>query len=267
MELIINDIKMKVFIKISLLMLLPSFLNAQETFKLRVMSINTKECGRYVSYKAGPFAEFINSYSPDVVALQEVDFNTLRNGKKDWLGELALLTNTIPYFCQSFTYQGGGYGPALLSKTPFYKAKTIVSKITGANEPRATGWIYIELPGGNILRVGSTHLALESSEITIKNIADINKNIFGEDQTHPTLLIGDFNADEGSDPITYACIKWQDIGKGSGKTIPSDAPKKRLDYIMGYPKGKWSHSSYKIIARPDMSDHCFIVADLIFNKE
>lgn len=136
----------------------------------------------------------------------------------------------------------------------------------GAKEDRATGWIYIMLPSGAKVRVASTHLALESSQITIRNIADVNKNIFAEDTQTPTLLIGDFNATPDSDAITYARNKWQNIITDNIFTLPSDDPDTRLDYVMGYPKS-WECTHYEVIARPDLSDHCFIVADVTITVE
>lgn len=239
---------------------------AAQTLSLRVMSMNIKEGGRYIGNVSEPYSELIKEYDPDVVALQEVDYKTIRNGGKDWLNEVAEQTGMFPYYCQSFVYQGGGFGVALLSKYPFYKAEKIVSVIEGAREQRASGWIYISLPDGEKVRVASIHLALESSQITIRHMADLNKKIFENDTETPTLLIGDYNSTPESDAITYIKVKWQDISKGTEPTIPSDAPKTKLDYVMGYPKN-WTRQSYETVARPDLSDHCFIVADVSFTEE
>ena len=237
-----------------------------QSIRLRVMSMNIKEGASYAGHESGPYAELINGKAPDVVCLQEVDWMTVRNGGRDFLNELASKTGMFPYWCMSFSYQGGGFGVALLSRYPFIKAEKITTVLDGAKEPRSTGWIYVMLPGGGTVRVASTHLALETPQITTRNIADINSRMFENDSLTPTLLIGDFNAAEGSDPIAYAKTRWQEIGAGTGFTIPSDKPNRKLDYVMGYPK-KWNASSYEIIARPDLSDHCFIVADVVYGEE
>lgn len=245
-------------ILIILCFLLCQSLSAQT--ELKILSMNIKEGAKFADHKAAPYAEIILEEKPDFVALQEVDYCTVRNGGIDWLNDLAQATGMMPYYCKSFDYQGGGYGVAILSKYPFYKAEKIVSVIEGAKEPRATGWVYVCLQSGQIVRVGSTHLALESAEITTKNMADVNKKIFAEDTTTPTLLIGDYNAAPDSDPIEYFKLKWSCVSSGIGNTIPSDKPTRCLDYIMGYPKAVWTMKSHKILARPDLSDHCFIVA-------
>ena len=93
----------------------------------------------------------------------------------------------------------------------------------------------------------------------------MNKKMFVQDKRTPSLLIGDFNAREDSDQIKYAKNTWQEIGEGTGFTIPSDKPNRKLDYVMGYPK-KWKSTKYEIIARPDLSDHCFVMADVIYEE-
>lgn len=241
-------------------------LSAQNTIRLKILSMNIKQGGVTAGYRTEPFAEIIREHNPDVVALQEVHNNTLLNGRVYWTAELARETGMFPYFCKSFDYSGGGFGVALLTRYPFYSAQYIVSVMEGAKEPRATGWAYMSLPDGNTVRVGSVHLAVES-ECIITNMADVNKNILAEDTETPTLLIGDFNAQPDSDKIVYFKRKWQDVSSAIGPTIPSDNPTSKLDYIMGYPKGGWNLDSYEVIAREDMSDHCFILAEVSFTLE
>ena len=47
--------------------------------------------------------------------------------------------------------------------------------------------------------------------MTIQHFATINKAFFAEDTTTPALLIGDYNAANGSDAINYVKNKWQDV--------------------------------------------------------
>ena len=142
--------------------------------------MNIRQGAEYADGESAPYADLIKSYDPDIIALQEVDYKTVRNG----------------------------------------------------------------------------------SQLTIQHFASINKAFFAEDTVTPALMIGDYNAASGSDPINYVKNKWQEIIPNMGPTIPSDKPTTQLDYIMGYPKASWTCSSYEIIARQDLSDHCFIVADL-----
>lgn len=226
--------------------------------------MNIKEGASYAGNESQPYAELIKQYDPDFVCLQEVDYKTIRNGGRDWLNEVAIACGMIPYYCKSFTYQGGGFGTAILSKYPFYKAEKTVFRASGTREDRASGWVYVLLPSGSVVRVATTHLSLETADLTTKHIASINTAIFAEDTVTPTLLIGDFNATPDSDPIKYAKIKWQEIAPGQGNTIPSTGPNRQLDYIMGFPK-QWSYTRYEILPYPELSDHCFILAEVVFN--
>lgn len=247
-------------IVLGLLLSISAVAVSARTIQLRVMTMNIKECGQYDGYKTSGFAECIRTYNPDVIALQEVDYFTTRNGGKDWLTELAQSLGMQPYYGKSFDYQGGAFGVALLSKYPFYMARTVVSTPAGAREPRACAWIYVSLPDGQTVRVASAHLAVESVQMQIQNLADIHSVLFLDDTT-PSLIMGDFNASPDSNTLDYARLRWQDIGAGTGFTIPSSGPTTRIDYIMGYPK-KWSQTSYQIVAYPNLSDHCFVVADV-----
>ena len=260
MSVMIKRVYIFIFIPI-FVCLLPFMEAAGQTIAVRVMSMNIKEGASYASNKSEPYAELIKEYDPDFVCLQEVDYKTIRNGNRDWLNEVARQTGMFPYYCKSFSYQGGGFGTAILSKYPFFKAFKTIFSASGTREDRASGWVYVQLPAGQTVRVATTHLALESADITTKHIASVNTAIFAEDTVTPTLLVGDFNATPDSDPIKYAKIKWQEIAPGKGNTIPSSNPNRQLDYVMGYPKN-WTYSKYEIIAHPELSDHCFIVADV-----
>lgn len=244
------------------LALAPLCLEAQTVTSFRVMSMNIRQGGEYAGNLSKPFADLIREYSPDVVALQEVDYKTSRNGRRDWLNEVAMQTGMFPYFCKSRDYQGGAFGTALLSRYPFFKAEKSIFKHKDAREDRATGWIYVQFPGGRSIRFGTVHLSLESSELTIRHFASVNQAFFAEDTVTPALMIGDYNAAPGSDPIRYVKIKWQEIIPDMGPTIPSHKPATQLDYIMGFPQGSWECTHYEILAEPGLSDHCFVVADL-----
>ena len=234
----------------------------QKTVSLRVMSMNIRQGGEYAGNKSEPFSDLINSYDPDVIALQEVDYKTTRNGKRDWLNEVASQTGMFPYYSKSITYQGGAFGTALLSRYPFFQAEKTIFSHKDTREDRSTAWIYVQLPCGEVVRVGTVHLSLETSQMTIQHFASINKAFFAEDSTTPSLLIGDYNATPGSDAINYVKNKWQEIIPNMGNTIPSSGPTSQLDYVMGFPKGSWTCTHYEVLAHPELSDHCFIVADL-----
>lgn len=236
-------------------------ISAQKT-TITVMSMNIKEGGLYAAFDTNAFVECIQKYNPDFVSFQEMDRFTNRNGQIDMLTEMAVKLGMFPYFGKAFSYSQGDYGNAILSKYPFHYAKNIVSKPEGAKENRTCTWIETILPNGQTIRIASTHLDVGSDDqIRISMVATINKNLLQDDEI-PTLLIGDFNSQPTSDTMNYTKIKWQDIGLGTPNTIPSSGvATQRIDYVLGYPK-KWLAKSYEVVCYPELSDHCFIVAEL-----
>ena len=137
--------------------LLMAGMAAAQEISLRVMSMNIRMGGEYADYKSAPFSELIREFDPDIVCCQEVDYKSARNGGYDWLGNVAMETGMFPYYA-SRPYGSGEFGVAILSRYPFFKAEKIISEIEGENEDRPTGWIYINLPDGNTVRVASVHL-------------------------------------------------------------------------------------------------------------
>lgn len=237
-----------------------SGLAASQTISLRVMTMNIREGGELAGYVADSFCNCIRKYNPDIVVFQEMDNLTERNGNKDLLSEIAVKLGMFPFFGRSFSYSSGDFGNGIISRYPFYNAKTITSKPSGASECRSCSWIDIVLPNKRKVRVGVTHLDVASDQIRISSLATFNSGIL-DNAGSPTLLMGDFNADPGSETMMYAFNKWQDIGTGTGYTFSSTKPTDRMDFILGYPKS-WVKKSYNVVAYPGLSDHCFVVADV-----
>jgi endonuclease/exonuclease/phosphatase family metal-dependent hydrolase len=67
-------------------------------------------------------AHVINKFSPDLVALQEIDDKTNRSHGVDELKELANSTQMNHYFAPAMSYDGGHYGVGV-----------ITTKISGQN--------------------------------------------------------------------------------------------------------------------------------------
>jgi len=251
-----NNLKFKILFLLSILTL---GLQAQ-TITVKIMSMNIKEGGMYADFNPEAFCEVIRTYNPDFVVFQELDNYTLRNGNIDMLSEMAVSLGMFPYFGKAISYSSGDVGVGILSRYPFYNAKTVTSYPSGASEQRACSWIDVMLPGKRSIRIGATHLDVANDQVRVSNLAAFNKSIF-ENSSLPTLLAGDFNATPGSETMSYAYLKWQDIGTGTAFTIPSAEPTIRIDYVLGYPKS-WSKINYEIVSYPSLSDHCFIVAEL-----
>ena len=55
----------------------------------------------------------------------------------------------------------------------------------------------------------------------------------------------------------------------SAPTFPSDAPVKKIDYVMYYPKDRWKVVSAEVICDSVASDHCahFVTLELLSAEE
>lgn len=131
-------------------------INAQ-TISVKIMSMNIKEGGKLANYNAKSYSDCIEKYNPDFVLFQEMDYYTIRNGNKDLLGEIAVNLGMFPYFGRAISYSTGSYGNGILSKYPFYNARTITFKPTDASEQRSCAWIDVVLPNKRKIRIAVTH--------------------------------------------------------------------------------------------------------------
>lgn len=253
---------------ILLLTLLPwvGSVNAQtkNNERIKVMCFNIRMSGEKTGYNAQPFANLILEHNPDVVALQEVDYNVSRSGSKDFLTEIASLTGLFPLFAKAIETGGGEYGVAILSKYPVTASKIEQLPFpSGTKEQRVALVSEIMFPNDFKLRFVSTHLDHSSDAVRTEMVRELNSsNVLSGN--NPVLLGGDFNAKPSDNAIAVGMMKWKLIGDNTN-TFPADKPTSKIDYIFGYPASKWNVVSYKVPAT-SISDHCPIVAEVEFIK-
>jgi len=207
-------------------------------------------------------ANVINSVSPDLVALQEVDFKTNRAKKKDLVTELGKLTDMGPLFGKAMKYDDGEYGEGILSKFSFNETKTHPLPHFPDHEPRAALAVNVTLPfGEDILFVG-THLDhMRDQADRIAQAKKINE-IFKSTKL-PTILAGDLNATPNSEPIKILTRFWTDATASNPEpTMPSSEPQRKIDYIMFCPKERWRVIETKVICDKVASDHCGLLVVL-----
>ena len=209
---------------------------------LKIMSYNCRMSGQMTGYSVKEYAVFIRKYNPDVVMLQEIDYNT-----------------------KAMDTGGGEYGVAILSKYPFvYINNKTFEGIDGAKEPRTLLYVDIQEPGtSDVIRIGTTHLDHSTDLIRSAMAEQINERI-GTGDT-PTLLGGDFNARTDSNVICEVMKNWQRICDDTF-TYPADQPTIKIDYIFGLPQNKWKVKSFKVLSNPEVSDHRALFAEVEFIK-
>lgn len=211
---------------------------------IRVMDYNVRNCkGLDDDVNYNRIAKVINKYSPDVVAIQELDSITTRY-KTYVLGVLANLTDMHDYFAPARDYKGGKYGLGILSKKP------------------ALSMNYYPLPGSEEARVilivefekfyfACTHLSLTTAD----QIASVDKirNIFAS-LDKPVILAGDFNALPQSESIKAFEEFCTPLSDTNQYTFPANDPNRCIDYIFTNDASIVS-SGFTVINEPQASDH------------
>jgi endonuclease/exonuclease/phosphatase family metal-dependent hydrolase len=72
----------------------------------------------------------------------------------------------------------------------------------------------------------------------------------------PIVLVGDLNATPGSPPIETLTRHFGDAGaSANASTYPSDAPEKRIDYVLLRPESRFKVLEMRVIDERVASDH------------
>ena len=210
------------------------------------------------SYNVETFSTIINEFDPDFVSLQEVDFKTKRNKRKDLAAEVAIRTGMIPLFGKAMNHQGGEYGNAVLSKFSFIKTRNVPLPFTEGREPRIALEITAEVPSGDTISFIAAHLDFpeDYNKDRIMQVKKINEEFL--QNIYPTILAGDLNDVPGSEAINILEEFWLSAyDKSSPKpTFPSKNPERKIDYVMASPINKWKILDRKILCDSIASDHC-----------
>lgn len=214
-------------------------------------------------------AKTITDSKADLVALNEVDAFTTRNGKDRHLArDLAALTGMNWYFTKAMDFYGGEYGDAVLSKFPILESKRYSLSVADGvgGELRSVAMIKVKKDDKEFYFASThlDHLQIEDNRILQANqlkqiVADLNK---------PLILAGDFNAKPDSQTMTIVkgymtlgcrqqCPFTYPSGGGSYGT-----PANTIDYIMYSPVDKFAINSYNAIPYLTASDHAPVVATI-----
>jgi endonuclease/exonuclease/phosphatase family metal-dependent hydrolase len=236
----------------------------REPATLRVMTFNIHHGeGSDGKVDLERIAALIKDNKIDLVALQEVDRNTQRTGRRDFVKELAALTGMNSAFGKNLDLEGGEYGNAILSWYPITSVTNYALPKVVAGEQRGMLTASIPTPMG-ILVFCSVHLdhrrpeedRLASVEAIHATLRPINK---------PIIVAGDFNATPDSE--TYNRMRkddffmdvWSRVGNGNGFTIPNENPRSRIDYL--FYRGVAARNA--AVLDSDASDHLPVIAEFV----
>ncbi len=203
-------------------------------------------------------AAVINRYKPDMVALQEVDSVTNRNGKVDQMKELGRLTGLYYSFGSNFPYDGGTYGLGILSRYPVQRAASYrlpYYKNDPNSESRLMFMTELRLPSGKLIKFGTVHLDYKTAEQRTIQVKDLLGQLSHTDKI-PIIIAGDFNASPGDECITIMKSRFiQLMEKDTTATYPSVSPKEKIDYIFLSADNTWKMKKQEVINEQVASDH------------
>ncbi|WP_295798246.1 endonuclease/exonuclease/phosphatase family protein [uncultured Microbulbifer sp.] len=211
---------------------------------LRIMTYNVHIC-RGMDGKLSPerIARVIARYSPDVVALQEVDVRRQRTGGIDQAKQIARLLAMDCHFQPAMHMEDERYGDCILTQLPLRLIKKGIlpgphmqPRFFGPAEPRGALWVEVEF-GGVPVQIFNCHLGLSKGERMRQVEALLSEEWMGsEDCGRPRVLVGDFNALPGSPEIkrlgsVLADAQLKLPGHKPLGTFFSRLPKARIDYV------------------------------------
>ena len=205
---------------------------------MKIMTFNTQHCKNFLEghIDIPLMAKVIRESGAEIVALNEMYGEGSAPNYTDQTGTLAEMTGMHHYFGQAIGYDGvKPYGNGLLSKLPILKAETIIIpdpvEKTGPKNYETRAVLKATLEGG--ITVLATHFGLnvDEEQLAVKTILE-------HAEPEKCILMGDFNV-EPNDPILDPLRKLfkdaADLLPDAGLTFPSDAPYKKIDYIMVTP--------------------------------
>lgn len=240
--------------------------------KLRVMSYNTQSgfaIGRKV-HDFRPQADHIASYSPDVVALQEVSIRHPKGEQIDYPAEVAKRIGMNYLFGKAMDLPPNGiYGVAILSKYPLELVDSLILPVPENIEPRPA--LIVKVCAPTPFYMVSTHLSYQGEfegddAGRVEQLQTIIK-FLEEKSLAPVILAGDLNS-APEDPSIDFLRKSFDVFSDQYPVAPTCCSSKfgeqQIDFISGFPQKKFVCRN--IFAGNDRtaSDHQAVIADLEF---
>jgi endonuclease/exonuclease/phosphatase family metal-dependent hydrolase len=220
-------------------------------------------------------ARIIETYHPDIVALQEIDLGRARSRGHDQARMIAEELQMQVCFCPTVTRGSELYGHALLSRHPIEvlcNGPLCGDSDSLRREPRGALLVRTGPPDGQVY-VLNTHFGLARPERAAQMTDLLGKKwLGGLALDHPLMVCGDFNMLPGSVPYRALAARLQDVQRSMKnfrprKTFSVAVPFGRIDHIFVS-----SHFSVTKVLVPQTrltrvaSDHLPLIADLTLKK-
>lgn len=254
-------------------------LNKKEKLELTVASYNIA-AGRVSSPEE--LGKAIKAMNADFVALAEVDRNTERSGHKDQLDIIAKEAQMYPIFGKAIDFEGGEFGPALLSKYPVIKSQNFLLPVPGDGRQHVLIVAEVQVPNfSEPVLFMAAHLDYkEDATVRMKQVQEINavaiasiKTVFSGIESRVKILAGDFNEVNGTDVMNEIYRYWDPVldENADNRTWPAINPALAIDHILTYKGQKWEVKDVIIpnenpvwnnINWPTVSDHVPVIAKI-----
>ncbi len=237
---------------------------------------------------------------PDIVGLQEVDFDAYRSFNVNQQYEIARALRTpyaaiavnwdkryvpFPYWPPRAHFKAVTSGQAVLSRYPIQRNERLVLEKVPSNPfyynalylDRVAQVTEIEVSGQPLLVI-NVHLEAFDGPTRLRQTEFVRQLAEDYAQRLPILLLGDFNSDlerseEGDNPSIQvllespalaSAIALQDTPQDQRATFPSNQPEYTLDYIFYTPDTLELVDSGVVVEAAQASDHLPIKAILRF---
>jgi endonuclease/exonuclease/phosphatase family metal-dependent hydrolase len=207
---------------------------------LMIMTYNVKSCrGPDHSYSCLYTAGIIYRFSPDVVALQEIDAGLYRSGVEDQARSIAEHLGMHHYFHPSRNMDGGAYGNAVLSRFPIQVVKTgLLEPREGRKRRERRGALWVRIKAAECtLQLINTHLSLNRVERLLQVRELTGPRWLGSPAcVSPVVLCGDLNASPRSLTVRLISERLREAtSDGRKRTWPSRFPLRKIDNIFVTP--------------------------------
>lgn len=241
---------------------------------LRMMTYNVHSCiGMDGRLSPQRIARVIADYSPDIIALQELDVGKARTGGVDQAGTIAQDLEMEYHFHPTVHLEEERYGDAVITHLPMRLVKA--GMLPGLDhkpqlEPRGAIWVVIEVEGKEVQFI-NTHLGLLPSERRKQAAALLGSDWLQHPECRgPVILAGDFNALPGSTVCRHFARRLSDaqialVNHRPRRTLFGRYPVARIDHIFVEPTIEIDYIEVPqtTLART-ASDHLPLIVDVRF---
>ncbi len=207
----------------------------------RLVSYNVHGCrGMDGTYSPQRIARVLSRLQPDIVCLQELDYERRRSGGVRQVVEISRSLQVDFHFHVVNEFADGRFGNAVLSHHPVrVLSHSPLPSLRGFPGLEERGILRVEVDiEGTPIQIVNTHLGILERErrLQVNAILQHPEWLGGNDSSRPLVLCGDFNAG----PDSWTCRQFDrvlhNVGEGPGGGTPKRTwsgriPLRRIDHV------------------------------------